>query len=356
MDALPNILSSGPAKAFLTLLVAGVLAGMVSLLFRWLLFRVARRTETELDDLAVRALRMPAAGSIALGGLWYALEVLHLPPPIPYLLDGLLFTFIALIWGISGSRLVTGLLHWLAANRQRYGALITSRTEPVFDVVGKTVVYGATLYFIFLAWKIDLTGWLASAGIIGVAVGFASQDTLSNLVAGLVILADAPYKLDDFLVLETGQRGRVTEIGMLVTRILTLDDVEIIVPNRMMVTTRVLNESGGPYEKFRLKVPLRVAYGTDVDQVRALLTQVALETEHVAPEPRPLVRFMAFGEFAIELTVQAWVVEPKHADNVLDDLHGRIYKALLEARVEIPVPRQDVRVRPVPDAKPGAIG
>ena len=80
-------------------------------------------------------------------------------------------------------------------------------------------------YFFFLSWDFDVTGWLASAGIIGVAVGFGAKDTMANLFAGVGILADNSYKLGDFLLLNSGERGRVTDIGLRSTRLLTQDEM-----------------------------------------------------------------------------------------------------------------------------------
>jgi MscS family membrane protein len=108
------------------------------------------------------------------------------------------------------------------------------------------VIVVVAVYIIFSAWNIDMTVWLASAGIIGIAVGFAAKDTLANLFSGVFILADAPYKIGGFVVLDTAKRGEVTHIGIRNTRLLTRDDVEITVPNSIMGNTKIINESGGP--------------------------------------------------------------------------------------------------------------
>jgi MscS family membrane protein len=86
-----------------------------------------------------------------------------------------------------------------------------------------------------------MTAWLASAGIIGIAVGFAAKDTLANLFSGVFILADSPYKLGDYVVLEDNSRGKVTQIGLRSTRMLTRDDVEVTVPNSIMGNTKIIN-------------------------------------------------------------------------------------------------------------------
>jgi small-conductance mechanosensitive channel len=124
-----------------------------------------------------------------------------------------------------------------------------------------------------------MTAWLASAGIVGIAVGFAAKDTLANLFSGVFIMADAPYKIGDYVVLDTGERGEITHIGIRSTRMRTRDDVEVTVPNSIMGNTKIINESGGPYEKYRIRVKVGVAYGSDIDQVEQLLMEIAAANE-----------------------------------------------------------------------------
>jgi len=178
-------------------------------LFKGVVHRFTRSTKTELDDILARHLRRPVWASVAIAGAWYALSVFDLPKPVPYITTGLLATGTVVLWTIGISRITGEILEWLAARSDRFAA-VSPRTLPVFEFGARAVVYGAALYFLFLAWNVDLTGWLASAGIVGIAVGFAARDTLANLFAGVFILADAPYKLGDYLILDSGERGRVT--------------------------------------------------------------------------------------------------------------------------------------------------
>ena len=128
------------------------------------------------------------------------------------------------------------------AIRSYYGPLIKNTVTLVLAAIG---VYAA-----FLIWDINITAWLASAGIIGLAVSFAAKDTLSNIFGGVTIFADKPFKVGDYIILGTGERGMVTMIGVRSTRILTRDDVEITVPNGILATTTIINESGGPRNNF----------------------------------------------------------------------------------------------------------
>lgn len=328
-----------------------VLGVLVVALFPYVVSSVTRRTVSELDDILAARLRMPLGWSCMATGLWYGLASEDLPDPYPWLIRGALATVTVLLWTVAVSGTSRALLDWLVRNRERYASIVTDRTLPVFDIVAKTVVWGGSLYFLFLAWEVDLTGWLASAGVIGVAVGFAAKDTLSNLIAGVFILADAPYKLGDYLVLENGDRGEVIEIGIRTTRLRTRDDVEIIVPNAVMANSRIVNQSGGPHPGFRLRVKVSVAYGSDVDRVRALLMEIVGAEPLVLQNPTPRVRFRELGDSGLNHELLAWVEAPVLRGKATDRLLSAIYKRFTAEGIEIPYPRLDMVVRaPIPTA------
>ena len=102
----------------------------------------------------------------------------------------------------------------------------------------------AGAYSILIAWDINVTGLVASAGIVELALSFAAQDTLSHLFACVAILADRPYRIGDFIVLDSGERGKVTQIGLRSTSLMTRDDVEVSIPNGVMGSAKIVNESG----------------------------------------------------------------------------------------------------------------
>ena len=183
---------------------------------------------------------------------------------------------------------------------------------------------------------------LASAGVIGLALSFAAKDSLANLFAGAFILADAPYKNGDFVVLDSVERGRVTHIGLRSTRMLTRDDVEITIPNAVMGNSKITNESGGPYEKERIRVQVGVAYGTDIDRVEELLMAIAVSHSEILEDPEPRVRFRTFGESSLDFELLGWIREPVLRGRLRHLLCKEIYKCFMEEGIEIPYPKRDV--------------
>jgi small-conductance mechanosensitive channel len=225
---------------------------------------------------------------------------------------------------------------------------IESRTLPLFDNLAKLVIVGGALYSLLEVWNLDVGPWLASAGIIGIAIGFAAKDSLANLFGGLFVIVDSPYKLGDFIILDTGERGRVTRIGLRSTRLLTRDDIEIILPNAQIANAKIVNETGGPSEKERVTLTVGVAYGSDVDQVRKALEECAVAVDHVVDDPAPRVRFTSFGDSALIFRLQCWINEPVLRGQCMDALHTAVYKRFNADGIIIPFPQQDVYIKKMP--------
>ena len=216
---------------------------------------------------------------------------------------------------------------------------------PLVDTVLKVTLLALAIYFVFLAWDIDVTAWVASAGIVGLALSFAAKDSLSNLFAGVSIAADAPYKMGDFITLDSGERGMVTHIGLRSTRLLTRDDIEVTIPNGVIGNAKIINDSGGPSTKHRVRIPVGVAYGSDIDHVIETLDGVANTHEEVCKIPEARVRFRAFGTSSLDFELLCWIDKPVDRGRMLHELNCAVYKAFLREKIEIPFPQQDLHVR-----------
>lgn len=305
---------------------------------------IAERTKTELDDEIVDRLRRPLASSVIFVGLRVIFGSFEFGETTMFVFEGVLITIAVVLWAQAGVGIGSAVLDFL--NKSEGGnRLIQTRTMPLFDIVLKTIVYGGAAYGILLAWHINVTAWLASAGIVGIAVGFAAKDTLANLFAGIFIIADAPYKVGDFIILDSGERGRVTDIGIRSTRLLTRDDIEVTIPNAELGNAKIVNETGGPHELERVRVSIGVAYGSDIDKVREVLMEVALNSKYVSKRFEPRVRFRNFGDSSLDFQLMGWIDEPVLRGRALDELNTGVYKGLAAAGIEIPFPQRDVWIK-----------
>jgi small-conductance mechanosensitive channel len=330
------------ASVLLIWLGAAIIARVVVLRF---VASLARRTRFKLDNDIVDALRRPIFWTLIFIGVALAYHTWRREPPEGKTLLSQILVTLAIWFWMKALMRVSDIILDALARRAHDHTWIEPRSLPLYEISAKLVVVGAAVYAVMATWEINVSAWLASAGIVGIAVGFAARDTLANLFAGIFILADAPYKLGDFIVLDSGERGRVTDIGIRSTRLLTRDDIEITLPNAVIANAKITNETGGPYKKTRVRVAVGVAYGSDVDHVREVLTAVLAECEYVEQYPEPQVRFRTMGDSALVFQVRGWVAEPVLVGRTIDALNTAIYKRFAESGIEIPFPQRVVHLR-----------
>lgn len=334
-------------KACAIVLGAVVLAFLVEFVFRRVVLAIVQRTENQVDDAIATALRWPVYFTVILISIGSAARAAPLSERVLQIVDATLQTVAILLWSFALSK-VGSLAIASLAKRAKEHSFIQVRTQPIFDIFSKLLLLGLASYGVLLAWRINVGAWLASAGIVGLALGFAAKDSLSNLFAGIFIVADAPYKLGDFIVLDGEVRGAVTAIGFRSTRLLTLDDIEVIVPNSLIGNAQIVKESGGPNKQARVGITVECAYGSDVDVVRELLLSCAEGAPYVSSHPVPLVRFSSFGASGLVHRLLVWIDRPRYRETVVDELNRRVYKAFNQAGIEIPYSKHDLFLKEAP--------
>lgn len=217
----------------------------------------------------------------------------------------------------------------------------------VAQAIGSIVRYVVVLVGLLVAVQtagIDLTALNVLAGGLGLGVGFGLQNIASNVVSGLILLAGRPIKVGDRIEV-AGVEGDVIVIGARATTVLTNDNIAIIVPNSKFVSEIVVNWSHND-RRVRFKIPVQVAYGTDLRQVERLLIAVAQADPDVLDDPAPAVRFVAFGDSGLNLELRAWSTSLIHRKGVLiSNLNFRIHDAFAASGIEIPFPQRVVHLR-----------
>jgi len=347
LSQIPYLPQSPIQRAAVIMILGVVIALIARAVFRRLVRTLTRSTDTDIDDRIAALLRGPVFWSLMAAAFWFALIALAVDDALVMVLKGTILTIVVALWSVALLRASKVVLDALSRNVDRFH-WIQPKTVPLLDMVVKFLVAGAAVYFVCVAWGIPLTSWLASAGIVGIAVGFAAKDTLANLFSGVFILADAPYKVGDFVILDGELRGEVQEIGIRSTRILTRDDIEVTVPNAVIANARIVNETGGRWDKMRVRVKVSAAYGSDIDLVREVLLSCVADAPNLADEPSPRVRFRTFGDSGLDFELLAWIEQPLFRGRVIDDLNCRVYKAFNAAGIEIPYPKRDVYVKQLP--------
>lgn len=191
---------------------------------------------------------------------------------------------------------------------------------------------------------IDLTAFSVLGGAIGVGIGFGLQKLAANYVSGFVILAERSMRIGDNVRVDNFD-GRITDITARYTVIRSPTGRESIVPNEILITSRVENLSLAD-PRVWLSTVVSVAYDSDVDQVRGLLVEAALAQPRVLKEPAPAAALSAFGADGLELTLGYWIADPENGQlNIRSDINLAILRSLREHGIEIPYPQRVVHMK-----------
>ncbi len=332
---------------FLTALL--VFVGMTSLTLglRHVAFRAlhrwGQRTSTLMDSVVFKSLRIPSIAWCILIGLYSALDQARLPPRPSALALNIIYGLLVLSVTAAIANLSTAALSHTMAERH-LPIPATGLSYTIFKVtiwtLGGLVLLGSL--------GVSITPILTALGVGGLAVALALQETLSNFFAGVHLLISQPFRVGDFVKLETGQEGRVVDIGWRSTKLLMPPNNIVIVPNNKMAQSIVINYSL-PEPRMVVNIQVGVGYASDPEQVeRVLLEEAARGTGEIPgllAQPAPCVRFVpGFGASSLDLTLTCHVRGFEDQVSVQHELRKRILKRFRKEGIEIPFPQRTVHL------------
>jgi small-conductance mechanosensitive channel len=305
--------------------------------------RAVRRSPTPIDDAIVAALKPPLCLAAGLGGAWLSLRSLPHPAGLnPFINRGwIIATTLVLV--LAGLRLVNGLTRDVVAKSDTLGG-----ASGILQVIGRLVILSLGLLMILQSFGIAVEPLLASLGIGSLAIGLALKDTLSNLFAGIYLFADRPVRVGDFVRLESGQDGFVQSIGWRATRIRTLSNNMVVVPNGKLAEAIVTN--------FNLPEPdmgyvfmVSVAREADPERVMRILQETADaaagEIVGLQANPAPFVQFNpGYGESSLDFSVIVRISSYVDQFRIQSELRRRMHARLSEEELEIPYRHWTVNV------------
>jgi small-conductance mechanosensitive channel len=202
----------------------------------------------------------------------------------------------------------------------------------------------ATMWAIKLGFSVDLTGVAVILGFLSVGIGFGLQYVAADIASGFILLFERPMRVGDRIKLDEGIEGRVENISLRSTIIITNENMAVIVPNSNLVQNRFTNYSYGN-QSVRLNIPVGVAYGSDLQKVSRALVEAAKNVKEVLPTPAPRPHFKGFGDSALDFEVRVWINEPHKHPQIRSKINYQIDKLFREYEIEIPFPQRDLRLR-----------
>ena len=330
--------------------VFGVLLALITrAVVNWLKTK-AGETETNWDDIVVAAIGTPVQVAIVVIAIYFAISRFGiLPSNLQWLLDP---RYVTAFYVMIGAWIISSFLHDIIVI---YGHELAEQSEGDWDdrlvelleLVVKYVVWFAALMAILSIFEVNITPFLAGAGIAGLAVALAAQDIISNFFGGAIITVDKPFRVGDRIKVDQ-YYGDVISIGPRSTRLKTLDYQIVTIPNNK-ITTNIIVNYAEPDQKLRIALPVSVAYGSDPKKVKEILLDIAQntikKTEYLLDEPAPKAFFLEFQDSSLKFILYVWARKYNLPDEVKDSVNTQITERFAAEGIEIPFPQMEVRLK-----------
>ncbi len=243
------------------------------------------------------------------------------------------------------------LVFWLSSRTKRFlfnrflvHSGLDRSLQYAISQIASNIVLVVGIFIVLQNTGIHLEALTVFAGAVGVGIGFGLQNITSNFISGLVILAERPITIGDRVEV-AGVTGQVQKIRARSTVIVTNDNITTIVPNQKFIDSPVTNWTYGD-KRVRFRIPVGVAYGSDVELVRQKLIEAGKEDPHTLEDPAPSVFFVEFGDSSLNFELVSWSDQMSHRPaRYRSDLNFAIHRKLQEAGIEIPFPQRDLNIR-----------
>lgn len=228
----------------------------------------------------------------------------------------------------------------------------TKIDDIIFDLLNK--FSGIIIYTLAVMLALDTLGFnimpfVAGAGVVGIAVGFAAKDTLSNLIAGVLLIIDRPFEIGDRIEVWSAPIGSATwgdviDIGLRATKIRTTDNIIIIIPNNEIMMRDIINYTIIT-SKIRIRINIGIAYDADMAKAKEVVLSVVDEIPWISKDPKPKVVATAFGESSVDLQCRVWIDDARRRIDTISQVTDQVKEAFDKEGIEIPYPKRDIIIK-----------
>jgi small-conductance mechanosensitive channel len=330
-----------------SLLIVAVAYAIASWLLWGPLRTLVRRSPNEFDDQALTAVGPHLRWLIVIFCLSFATERLgFVSVELKQVLRDIYFLAGALLVVVVAFRLIN-----LGFEQYREHVVPEEdrdRLDPILTLLRRLAIILAVMaasIIILSHFGVNVTALTASLGIVGLALSLAAQDTLSDAIAGFIILVDQPFRVGDRIeIADENTWGDVVDIGTRTTRIRTRDNRMVIVPNSIIGTSQVVNYTY-PDPEYRVQTHVGIGYTTDIEQARRIIVETVRQVPGVLPDRPVDALYNEMGDSAMIFRVRWWIESYEDTRRIYDRVHTALQRALDAAAVDMPFPTQTVNLR-----------
>ncbi|MCX6144495.1 MAG: mechanosensitive ion channel family protein [Ignavibacteriales bacterium] len=356
MEALRTYLGDGmlfhAVSAFLMFVAAMVLGWIAKRLLSTVGRRLAAKTASDLDDIILEIVLDRIKWIAVVAGLYLATEQLSHAANAADITahqwlgyaQGVIFVcFVAVVTVLFIRIADTSVKYFIERHARRTSSKINEALLPLLNRLITILIVLISVITVLHHFEQDVSSLVVSLGVGSLAIALAAQETIANMIGGFVIMTDRPFRVSDRIKLPTGEIGDVQEIGIRSTRVLDFDNNLIVFPNAELIKGKIINYSY-PSEHIRVFVDVSVAYGTNIDRVKAIMLRFAQEHPDVLKSPPPSVFLIGFGESSLNLQLNGRTGDYRKKFPIETSLREQIYRAFLNENIQMAIPQRVVHL------------
>lgn len=252
------------------------------------------------------------------------------------------------IFGVAlifiGAKILLGLIKRLIFRRVLEDRIDKGRSDSFFQIV-RYFVWSFAIFGMLQFLGVELTWLVAGGAALMVGIGLGLQNVFNDFVSGIILLFEGSIEVGDIIQIGDTDSviGEITKINLRTSRMLTRNNISVLVPNHKIIEDHIINWSHLK-ENPRFQIDVGVAYGSDTEKVMRILTEAAIAHPKVSETPEPFARFVQFGDSSLNFQLFFWSDEIFRIDNVLSDIRLTVDKKFREEGITIPFPQRDVHL------------
>ena len=339
-----------------SIMIALIVGLIVSRLVYFAFVKITAQTATKSDDAFIRRIRHQITLVFIVIGLQFGtLRLPFIDVIIKQALNQLYIAIYVIAATVIAWHLIDALVDWYQNEVEpKRDANQVDTLLVLFHRFSRVLLVTISAIMLLSLYNVNVNALIAALGVGGLALSLAAQDTLSNVIAGIMIMLDQPFRVGDRIEIQgLGTWGDVVDIGLRSTRVRTRDNRLVIVPNNSISTSQIVNYTY-PDPRYRIEIEIGVGYGQDIEKVREIIVDTVSQVQGVLPDRPVDALYVQMGPSAMIFRVRWWIDSYVDTRRMFDRVNTALQKALDEAGIEMPFDTMDINIHHTPSLDKGS--
>jgi len=328
-------------SAIIVILSFFLVANVSAIIFEKYFKEWIKESKNKFEEVIIPKIKPALIQLLVFVGLRFAMNELGLTGWIPNAINSVIVIITTYFATITAGLFIEG---WTLHIDKKNKSHLAHSILPILRSISNVLIYIVGLIWILKEWNVDVSPFLASLGIAGVIVGFAIQDSLKNIFGGISLILDGTFKVKEKIKLDDGEIGVIEDISIRSTKIRTINNEQVTIPNGKLAEMKVKNFSK-PTSNIREIIDFGVAYGTNIDRLRKIVEKMLDDKNGVSKDKTESLIVTELGDSSINCQIRFWTEDHTLAQDKKAELIEELYNTLNKENIEIPFPTRTLHIK-----------